>query len=55
MVIFEIIPYKEALINKEECIKLKIDVKFIEIKGPHNNPLYPKNILIFFCIFLKLI
>jgi len=41
----EIVPYKEALINKEECIKLKIDVKFIEIKGTHNNPIYPKNIL----------
>lgn len=42
----EIIPYREALNNYNECIKLNVDVKFIELQGSHNNPLYPKNIFI---------
>jgi hypothetical protein len=36
----EIIPYSEAINNYDECIELKIDVKFIEIHGSHNNPKY---------------
>ena len=41
----EIIPYSEAMNNYDKCIELHIDVKFINIGGLHNNPLYPKNIL----------
>lgn len=38
----EIVPFREAINNYNECIKLNIEVKFIELQGSHNNPLYPK-------------
>lgn len=38
----EIVPFREAINNYNECIKLNIKVKFIELQGSHNNPLYPK-------------
>lgn len=39
----EIIPFKEAEINYKICKENKLNVKFIEIKGTHNNIILPKN------------
>jgi esterase/lipase len=36
----EIIPFNESQINYNKCIENKINVKFIEIKGTHNNPIF---------------
>ncbi len=40
----EIVPFKESLINYNIAKKLNINVKFIEIKGTHNDYILPDNI-----------
>jgi hypothetical protein len=40
----EIVPYNESLINFNICKKLFIDTIFIQIKGTHNNFVFPNNI-----------
>jgi esterase/lipase len=38
----DIIPYSEAMINYKKCKENKLNVRFIEIKGTHNNIILPK-------------
>jgi alpha-beta hydrolase superfamily lysophospholipase len=40
----KIVPYQESIINYNTAKKLKLNTRFIEIKGNHNNYIFPDNI-----------